>query len=77
MDSNTRAVLEVVSNELRVPFDSLPIDASAENVPEWDSLAQLKICMSFQERFGVEMDMERIEHCSSVESLAALLPTRA
>ena len=37
-------------------------------------MGQLKICMLFQERFHVEMTIERIESCTSVETLAALLP---
>jgi acyl carrier protein len=72
--NNTQKVVELVAQVLGTHSDDLPIDASSDNIADWDSMAQLRICMAFQERFGVEMDMDRIETCTSVSALAALLP---
>lgn len=74
MDKNVSAVRELVSSVLGIPSAELPDDASADSFAKWDSMAQLNICMRFQERFNVEMDMDRIETCTSLKALAALLP---
>ena len=73
MNDKTQAVLELVADVLKVPAEKLPPGASMETVAEWDSLAQLSICLSFQERFGVVMDMETIASATSVPALLAVL----
>ncbi|MGB6610434.1 MAG: acyl carrier protein [Acidobacteriaceae bacterium] len=64
----------VVASVLNLPAAEVTADASMENLPQWDSLAQLNICLAFQERFGVALDMETIASSTSVAKLAALLP---
>lgn len=69
-----RDVAQLVASILNLPDDTVGIEASMETLSQWDSLAQLNICLAFQERFRVELDMETITIATSVAKLAALLP---
>jgi acyl carrier protein len=69
------AAVNLVARALDLPPSSLDAQSSTENVTEWDSLGHLRICMAFQERFGVEMDIDTIASCTSVLALAKLVPS--
>jgi acyl carrier protein len=73
MNAKTVEVAALVASVLNLPTSAVGIDASMESIPQWDSLAQLNVCLGFQERFGVTMDMETIANSTSVTKLAALL----
>jgi len=77
--NHEEAVAALVASVLNLPINTVAEDASMDSVPQWDSLAQLNICLAFQDRFGVSMDMEMIAAATSVAKLAALLggPTRS
>jgi len=75
MSERIAEVTELVSSVLGLSSHAIDADASMENTPQWDSLAQLNICLAFQERFGTTMDMETIAQSTSVLKLAALLPS--
>jgi acyl carrier protein len=47
--------------------------ASAHNVSEWDSLAQLTLLTLIGEEFGRELDFEEFEGATSFEALACAL----
>lgn len=74
MNDKTRQVVHLVSTVLELPPENVDPEASMDTLGEWDSLAQLNICMLFQERFKVVMDMEMIEKATSIPALVALLP---
>ncbi|MGB9031959.1 MAG: acyl carrier protein [Acidobacteriaceae bacterium] len=74
MSGKSAEVASLVASVLNLPAAEVNADAAMENLPQWDSLAQLNICLAFQERFGVAMDMETIASSTSVAKLAALLP---
>jgi acyl carrier protein len=74
--ANTKLVTDLVASVLNLPKDAIGADASMENMSQWDSLGHLNICLAFQERFGVELDMETVARSTSVASLTELLPER-
>ena len=47
--------------------------ATAQNVSEWNSLAQLTLLTVIGEEFGREIDFEEFEGANSFEALAQLL----
>jgi acyl carrier protein len=47
--------------------------ASAQNVSEWDSIAQLTLLNLIGEEFGREIDFEEFEDATSFEALAQAL----
>jgi acyl carrier protein len=71
---NVAEVAALAAKVLNLPSDEVGAHASMETVPQWDSLAHLNICLAFQERFGITMNMETIAHSTSVAALAELLP---
>jgi acyl carrier protein len=73
-DKKIQAVSTLVASVLSIPVSAVGADASMESIPKWDSLEQLKICLAFQEQFGMDMDMQTIAEATSVARLAALLP---
>jgi acyl carrier protein len=73
--NNAALVSALVASVLHLPESAVGVDASMENLAKWDSLEQLNICLAFQERFGVDMDMESIASSTSVAKLVAQLPS--
>jgi acyl carrier protein len=74
MNQRTSDVIKLVAGVLKVPPDTIPPNGSMESVEGWDSLAQLTICMQFEERFGVALNMDAIAEATSIPELTALLP---
>jgi acyl carrier protein len=72
--TKTALVTALIASVLDLPEGSVNSDASMETLPSWDSLGQLNICLAFQERFGVDLDMQTIASSTSVSQLTALLP---
>ena len=71
---NTALVSALVSSVLNLPPGAVDGDSSMESIPQWDSVAQLNICLEFLERFGVDLDMDTIASATNVARLASLLP---
>jgi acyl carrier protein len=71
---NAVLVSSLVASVLDLHETAISPESSMENVPAWDSLAQLNICLAFQERFNLVLDMETIANSTSVVKLAMLLP---
>ena len=67
-------VRKMVSEVLKVPLNELPQDASLDSTNGWDSMAQLNICMRFQEQFRVRMSIADIERCTNIQSFVAMIP---
>ena len=74
---NVSLVVALIASVLNLPVTSVDAGSSMETLPEWDSLAHLNICLEFQERFGVVLDMETIAEATSVSKLCGLLPIRS
>jgi acyl carrier protein len=70
---NTAKVIALVASVLNLPESSVGPEASMENLSNWDSLAHLNICLGFEERFHVTMDIETIASSTSIAKLASLL----
>jgi acyl carrier protein len=72
-DGKAQAVISLIAAELEIPLTKLDANSSIDTVPQWDSMAHLNICLAFQERFGVTLDLESIAAATSVPALVALL----
>jgi acyl carrier protein len=59
---------------LDVPEDELSPDSSMDNTVAWDSSEHMNICLLFEQRFGVKLDMELITTATNIRALAALIP---
>lgn len=74
MNNGTLAkVIALVAEELAVPVGKVNAKSSIDTLPEWDSEAHMGICLAFEERFGVTLDMDTIGEVTSVAALAQVL----
>lgn len=74
MEQKVRAVVDVIASVLQIPRSDIQAHSSMESVPQWDSIAHLNICLAFERRFGIAMDMRSIAHSTSVAALVELVP---
>jgi acyl carrier protein len=72
-DHATTKVIALVAAELDVPPGKINAASSIDTIPEWDSMAHLNICLAFQDRFGIQLDMDTIGELTSVAALAKLV----
>lgn len=75
MNTKSTQVEALVASVLNLPSAAVNAETSMETLPAWDSLAHLNICLAFEERFGVAMNMETIADATSVARLTALIPS--
>jgi acyl carrier protein len=73
-DSSTQVVIEVIAKALDISPDEVTAESSMDNLPSWDSMGHLTICLEFERRFGKALDLEKIFTTSSVRGLAELVP---
>jgi acyl carrier protein len=69
-----KATVALVAKALDVSEDDLGPESSMENTPAWDSFEHMNLCLLFERRFGVSLDMDAITSATSVRALAALIP---
>ena len=66
-------IVELVSTIVKRPVDG---ESSAENMPEWDSLAQMKIIIELERAYEIEVEDEWIAKLNSVATIVSYLEDR-
>jgi acyl carrier protein len=56
---NTK-IKQVMSLVFEVPLQSIPDDASSDNIENWDSLRHLNLILALEEEFGVSIPDEEV-----------------
>lgn len=69
-----QAAVRFLASTLDIPEDELGPDSSMDNTPAWDSSEHMNVCLLFEQRFGVRMNMDIITSATSIRALAALIP---
>lgn len=59
-DLYREAFLAFAAEVFKVPRQSLSGETRYESIPEWDSVAHIKLAMEAEKRFGVSYDIEKI-----------------
>jgi acyl carrier protein len=67
----------IVSDVLDIDAASVSPDSAQGDIPEWDSLAQLRIVTALEQEFGVKPTMREIPELNSVPAIARFLDTAA
>ncbi len=67
-------VAQLVAGRLGISEDELGPDSSMDTVPAWDFFEHMDICLAFERKFGIKLDMDNIVQATSIRALAALLP---
>ena len=63
---------EMLATILDVPPDTIRDDAALGAHLRWDSLAQLRVMLELERRFGVEMTAETVRRYGSLAGLVTL-----
>ncbi len=66
-------VLNVVSNIIGVPVETLSEKSSRETASYWDSLKHMNLILSLEEEFSVSLSDEEIMKISSIKDIIKLL----
>ena len=67
-------VAQFVAGRLGISEDELGPDSSMDTIPAWNSFEHMDICLAFEKKFGIKLDMDNIAQATSIRGLAALLP---
>jgi acyl carrier protein len=67
------ALTEIFNDVFMVDDMKLTPGLSAQDVPGWDSLKQIEIMVSVEERFGVKLNTKEIDALQNVGDLAAVI----
>ncbi len=73
-DNKIEVVIALVAEVPDIQKDELGPGSSMENTPASDSVEHMNICLAFEQRFGVGLDMAAIDDAVSIKSLAAQVP---
>jgi|TARA_Y100000294_G_scaffold11781_1_gene10796 acyl carrier protein len=60
--------VEVLISEV-LNIENLPLDASQENMEEWDSIAYLTIIAMLEEKFKLKINQDNINNFGSVQGI--------
>jgi acyl carrier protein len=63
----------IVAKSLNRPVDSITPDFSRRESAAWDSLAQLRISLSLQQEFGIQLSSQESFQLSAMSDLRAVL----
>ncbi|AUW58805.1 acyl carrier protein [Sphingobium sp. SCG-1] len=66
----------LMADVLEVPIESLSADVDRESLPEWDSLAHLRLMTALEEEFGVRPTMSDIGNVYSFDDVVMLAQRR-
>ena len=58
---------------LGVPRESISTATAYESIPEWDSVMHLRLVMEIQDRFGVDIPIERVPDLKTLGDFFSLL----
>jgi len=76
-DQSLQRVVTLVAETLRISPSKVNGASSIDTLSEWDSEAHMEICLAFEERFGIVLDMDMIGEMTSVAALAKVLDRRS
>lgn len=69
-----QTAVKFIATTLDIPEDQLGPDSSMDDTPAWDSSEHMNICLLFEQKFGVKLNMDMIMTATSVRAFAALIP---
>lgn len=66
-------IRRIVSDLLGVPMDRVTAGSSPENIEVWDSIQQLNLVLTIEERFGFQLSPEETEQMQNIGAIAKLV----
>lgn len=75
--SRTEELREVVAEALEVKPARVTPELAMGDIPEWDSIAHLRLFTALEEVFGVRFSMQEITQLTSFAAIAQAIEQRA
>ncbi len=66
-------ILEIVSQIMEVPLESVTLASSAETISSWDSLKHMNLVLALEETFGVLFSEEQIAELTQVGTILTIV----
>jgi len=66
-------ILEIVSQIMEVPLESVTLASSAETISSWDSLKHMNLVLALEETFGVLFSEEQIAELTQVGTILTVV----
>jgi len=66
-------ILEIVSQIMGVPLQSVTLASSAENIPTWDSLKHMNLVLALEQTFDIHLSEEQIVELTRVDSILTIV----
>jgi acyl carrier protein len=66
-------ILEIVSQIMGVPLESVTLASSAENIPSWDSLKHMNLVLALEQTFDIHLSEEQIVELTRVDSILTIV----
>ena len=73
MKATQREFLDFAAQILGVPRESVSVDTAHGAIPEWDSVMHLRLVMEIQDRFGIDIPIERVPDLRTLGDFFSLL----
>lgn len=73
MKATQEEFLDFAARVLGVPRESVSAATAHESIPEWDSVMHLRLVMEIQDRFGVDIPIERVPDLKTLGDFFSLL----
>ncbi len=67
------SVQELVAEALQTPVEQITPELKFGGIKQWDSMGHMGIMLLLEEKFGVEIDAEKIADLTSVPAICAYL----
>ena len=66
-------ILEIISQIMGVPLESVTLASSAENIPTWDSLKHMNLVLALEQTFDIHLSEEQIVELTRVDSILTIV----
>ena len=66
-------ILDIVSQIMEVPLESVTLASSAETISSWDSLKHMNLVLALEETFGVLFSEEQIAELTQVGTILTIV----
>lgn len=64
-----KQVIGVIAEALDIPEESVTLELSVGDIPEWNSIGNITLITKLEEVFGIEFQIERLFELVSVKDI--------
>lgn len=69
-------VIQIVSQVIKMPVDSLDAKCGLDNVEKWDSLNHVNVVLELEDAFDVSFDFDELDHIITIAAIVLSLEAK-